>query len=202
MDLTADAATENDEARRKAAIAGYLDQDPAAARSWRAHQWMCQAASPEQINAAVNVASALLLEAKNDPEWLATRLEEHNHARAIVGMPAASTAPMLAKIASGTRHTLLPLLGFSHGGVPGAAVAVGIDKALSSFANAKAARNAAKLFYGAQPRRAVDPRFARAGGLAGQVIGGSGTGDRATAQPAPLALSPPPIRRMTPGARR
>ncbi|SHN66517.1 hypothetical protein [Bradyrhizobium erythrophlei] len=112
------------------------------------------------------------------------------------------TAPMLAKIAGGARHALLPLLGFSHGGVPGAAVAVGIDKALTSLANAKAARNATKLFYGAQPRRAVDPRFTRAGGLAGQVIGGPATSDRATAPPAPLALSPPPIRQMTPGARR
>ncbi|SHN66511.1 hypothetical protein [Bradyrhizobium erythrophlei] len=88
--MTGDALTENDEALRRAAIAGYLDQDPAATRSWRAHQWMCQAASTEQIAAAVNAASAFLLEAKNDPEWLATRLDEHNRARAIVGMPAAS----------------------------------------------------------------------------------------------------------------
>jgi hypothetical protein len=61
------------------------------------------------------------------------------------------TAPMLAKIANGARHTLLPLLGFTHGGVPGAAVAYGMDKALNALGNAKAARNATKLFYGKQP---------------------------------------------------
>jgi hypothetical protein len=32
------------------------------------------------------------------------------------------TAPMLAKMASGLRHTLLPLLGLTHGGMPGAAM--------------------------------------------------------------------------------
>ena len=41
------------------------------------------------------------------------------------------TAPMLAKIASGARHTLLPLLGFSHGGVAGAGIGMAADKALS-----------------------------------------------------------------------
>jgi len=53
--------------------------------------------------------------------------------------------------APGARHTLLPLLGFTHGGVPGAAVAYGMDKALNALGNAKAARNATKLFYGKQP---------------------------------------------------
>jgi hypothetical protein len=63
------------------------------------------------------------------------------------------TAPMLAKIANGARHTLLPLLGFTHGGIPGAAVAYGMDKAFNALGNAKAARNATKLFYGKQPDR-------------------------------------------------
>jgi hypothetical protein len=112
------------------------------------------------------------------------------------------TAPMLAKIANGARHTLLPLLGFSHGGVPGVAVAVGIDKGLTSLANARAARNATKLFYGAQSKRAIDPRLVRAGGIAGHVIGGSGTDDRPTAPPPPLSLSPQSIRQTMPGARR
>ncbi len=78
------------------------------------------------------------------------------------------TAPMLARIASGARHTLLPLLGFTHGGVPGAAVAYGIDKGLNAIGNAKAARNATKMFYGSQARRAADPRFTRPLGLLSQ----------------------------------
>jgi hypothetical protein len=61
------------------------------------------------------------------------------------------TAPMLAKIAGGARHTLLTLLGFTHGGLPGAAIAYGMDKGLTALGNAKAARNATKLFYGKQP---------------------------------------------------
>ncbi|UZE51917.1 hypothetical protein ONR75_15915 [Rhodopseudomonas sp. P2A-2r] len=78
------------------------------------------------------------------------------------------TAPMLAKIASGARNTLLPLLGFSHGGVPGAALAVGLDKGLQAMGNAKAARSATKLFHGEQASRPVDPRFAKGLGLLSQ----------------------------------
>jgi hypothetical protein len=51
------------------------------------------------------------------------------------------TAPMLAKMASGLRHTLLPLLGLTHGGIPGAAIAYAADKGLTSIANQNAARN-------------------------------------------------------------
>ena len=78
------------------------------------------------------------------------------------------TAPMLAKIASGARHTLLPLLGFSQGGVGGAAIALGLDKGLSAIGNAKAARSATSLFYGDQAKRAADPRFAKGLGLLSQ----------------------------------
>lgn len=90
MSATTGAATENDRAARKAAIASYLDRDQAAARRWRAHQWMVEVATTEQIAAAVDVAAGAFLEAKNDSKWLDSQLKEHNRARAIVGMPAAS----------------------------------------------------------------------------------------------------------------
>ncbi len=80
------------------------------------------------------------------------------------------TAPMLAKIAGGLRHTLLPLLGLTHGGLPGAAVAVAADKGITAFGNANAARRANELFYGPQARRVPDPRFAEGLGL---LSGGS-----------------------------
>ncbi|UGA46668.1 hypothetical protein HU230_0011750 [Bradyrhizobium quebecense] len=78
------------------------------------------------------------------------------------------TAPMLARIANGARSSLLPLLGFNAGGLPGAAVALGVDKGLGKLANANQARKATELFFGEQPRRAVDPRFARGAGLLSQ----------------------------------
>lgn len=79
------------------------------------------------------------------------------------------TAPMLAKIASGLRHTLLPLLGFTHGGLPGAAIALGLDKGVTAIGNASAARKATSLFYGEQANRAIDPRFAKVSGLIAQA---------------------------------
>jgi hypothetical protein len=78
------------------------------------------------------------------------------------------TAPMLAKMASGLRHTLLPLLGLTHGGLPGAAVGAVADKGLTAISNANNARKATELFYGPQARRPVDPRFARVAGLLSQ----------------------------------
>ena len=78
------------------------------------------------------------------------------------------TAPMLAKIANGARHSLLPLLGFSGGGLPGAAVAFGVDKGLTAVGNANAKRKAVNLFYGPQDVRPVDPRFAKGAGLLSQ----------------------------------
>jgi len=71
------------------------------------------------------------------------------------------TAPMLAKIASGARHTLLPLLGFSHGGVPGAAIGMAADKALSWVGNKRAADNARKLFYGEGAKRQISQQLIR-----------------------------------------
>ncbi|WP_338688916.1 hypothetical protein V5279_25065 [Bradyrhizobium sp. 26S5] len=78
------------------------------------------------------------------------------------------TAPMLARIANGARSSLLPLLGFNTAGLPGAAVALGVDKGLGKIANANQARKATDLFFGEQPRRAVDPRFAQRAGLLSQ----------------------------------
>lgn len=78
------------------------------------------------------------------------------------------TAPMLAKIANGTRASLLPLLGFNAGGLPGAAVALGVDKGLAAVGNVNNARKATELFYGKQAKRAVDPRFAKGAGLLSQ----------------------------------
>ncbi|WP_426526802.1 hypothetical protein [Bradyrhizobium sp. McL0615] len=78
------------------------------------------------------------------------------------------TAPMLAKIANGARSSLLPLLGFSGGGLPGAAVALGVDKGLAAIGNANAARKATSLFYGDQGKRSIDPRFAKGAGLLSQ----------------------------------
>ncbi|WP_461314594.1 hypothetical protein [Bradyrhizobium embrapense] len=80
------------------------------------------------------------------------------------------TAPMLARIANGARSSLLPLLGFNTAGLPGAAVALGVDKGLSRVANANQARKATELFFGDQPRRAVDPRFATGAGIAGRGL--------------------------------
>lgn len=78
------------------------------------------------------------------------------------------TAPMLARIANGARSSLLPLLGFSGGGLPGAAVALGLDKGLTAARNASAKRGATELFYGPQAKRSADPRFAVVSGALGQ----------------------------------
>jgi hypothetical protein len=78
------------------------------------------------------------------------------------------TAPMLAKMAGGLRSSLLPLLGLTHGGLPGAAAAIGVDKGLAAIGNARQARKATQLFYGGQEARPADPRFAKASGLLAQ----------------------------------
>lgn len=78
------------------------------------------------------------------------------------------TAPMLAKMAGGLRQSLLPLLGMTHGGLPGAAVGALADKGLTAVANAGAARKATSLFYGPQAVRPVNPNFAKVSGLLSQ----------------------------------
>lgn len=64
------------------------------------------------------------------------------------------TAPMLSKIARGAQNQLLGLFGFSHGGLPGAGVAIAAGKALNWAGNRKAANEATRLFYGDQPKPA------------------------------------------------
>jgi hypothetical protein len=75
------------------------------------------------------------------------------------------TAPMLARVAGGLRHTLVPLLGLTHGGLPGAAAGALADKAFTALQDRNAARKAVELFYGPQAKRAADPRFAKGLGL-------------------------------------
>lgn len=77
------------------------------------------------------------------------------------------TAPMLARMAGGLRSTLLPLLGLTHGGLPGAAVGAVLDKGVTAARNAEAGRKATELFYGPQAKRLADPRFAKASGVLG-----------------------------------
>ncbi|MCA6114242.1 hypothetical protein J6524_04770 [Bradyrhizobium sp. WSM 1738] len=78
------------------------------------------------------------------------------------------TAPMLAKIANGARASLLPLLGFSGGGLPGAAIAFAVDKGAAKVAEKNAARKATELFYGPQAKRPIDPRYSKGLGLLSQ----------------------------------
>ncbi|WP_143062823.1 hypothetical protein [Bradyrhizobium sp. OK095] len=85
------------------------------------------------------------------------------------------TAPMLARMAGGLRSTLLPLLGLTHGGLPGAAMGAVLDKGVTAARNANDARKATELFYGQQAKRLPDPRFSQATGLLAQ---GSMTAER------------------------
>lgn len=78
------------------------------------------------------------------------------------------TAPMLAKIANGARHSLLPLLGFSHGGMVGASAGLAANKALSWIGNKRAADNARKLFYGEQAKRPINLVHSRVARLIAQ----------------------------------
>ncbi|WP_316219380.1 hypothetical protein [Bradyrhizobium sp. SZCCHNR2026] len=79
------------------------------------------------------------------------------------------TAPMLARMAGGLRQTLLPLLGLTHGGLPGAAAAYAADKAVTAVGNLNAAHNARGLFYGPQAVRPANDRLMLASGLRGQA---------------------------------
>lgn len=67
------------------------------------------------------------------------------------------SAHMGARIVSGTMRTLLPLIGLSHGGIPGAAAVLGVDAATRAVAGKVNAGKAVKAFYGAQPSRALPP---------------------------------------------
>lgn len=81
------------------------------------------------------------------------------------------TAPMLTKIAKGMASWVLPVLGFSHGGLIGAGIGVAATKGVGKIADARAAREVRNLLQGPQPMRPVDPRFARTGALLTQGAG-------------------------------
>lgn len=68
------------------------------------------------------------------------------------------TAPMLMKMLNKSSSTLLGLLGFSHGGLPGAALMLGAGKAAGNIAERMSARDASRRFYGEQPRAPI-PQF-------------------------------------------
>ena len=62
------------------------------------------------------------------------------------------SAIMGKKLMTGLRSQILGMIGFSHGGLGGAGVGIALDRALSWGASRKAANEATKLFYGAQPK--------------------------------------------------
>lgn len=65
------------------------------------------------------------------------------------------TAWSLARIANKASNNLGAMLGLVHSGLPGAAVGMATERGLRGIANARNAREATRLFYGDQPRRAV-----------------------------------------------
>lgn len=67
------------------------------------------------------------------------------------------TAPMLAKIADKASGNIMALIGLGAHGVSGAIVGHGISKATGAIKDARAAKDATRLFFGAQPRRAAVP---------------------------------------------
>lgn len=67
------------------------------------------------------------------------------------------TAPMLTKIVAKVQGVLLPLLGFSHGGMVGAGLGVAAQKGLEHLSLRKSAKDAITRFYGEQPRAAAPP---------------------------------------------
>lgn len=83
------------------------------------------------------------------------------------------TAPMLNKMARGAQNQLLGLLGFSHGGLPGAGVAIAAGKALAWKTNQKAANEARRLFYGDQPEAATSARATQLARLTATGIRGA-----------------------------
>lgn len=88
----------------------------------------------------------------NERMLMKTIADAHSQQIPVAGSTNPSgTAPMLSKIARGAQSQLLGLFGFSHGGLPGAGVALAAGKALSWSADRRAAKEATKLFLGEQP---------------------------------------------------
>ena len=72
-----------------------------------------------------------------------------------------NTANSMAKIARSASSQLMTLFGFAHGGLPGAGMAVMAGKAIKNVGERRAAKEATRLFYGEQPRRAINPAYQR-----------------------------------------
>lgn len=74
---------------------------------------------------------------------------------------------LVSRLARGARHSLLPIVGFSHGGVPGAILGTLVDKTASVVGNKRDAAKAVKLFYGpqvSQKKSVLPQRFGALGG--------------------------------------
>lgn len=83
------------------------------------------------------------------------------------------SAIMGKKMMTGLRSQVLGMLGFSHGGLPGATLGLAADRALTWRAESKAAKEAVKLFYGDQPKplpSAASNSAPRAAVIAAQAI--------------------------------
>lgn len=65
------------------------------------------------------------------------------------------TAPMLAKIANKASENVLGLLGLGAHGLTGAVVGHGLDKGVRTIRDARAGKEATRLFFGDQPKRAA-----------------------------------------------
>jgi hypothetical protein len=63
------------------------------------------------------------------------------------------TAPMLAKIASRASDNVLALIGLGAGGVPGAIAGHALQRGAGAIKEARAAKEATRLFFGPQARR-------------------------------------------------
>lgn len=61
----------------------------------------------------------------------------------------------IARIANKASTNLGAMLGLVHGGIPGMAVGMGMEKGFRGLANARNARETSKLFYGEQPKVAA-----------------------------------------------
>jgi hypothetical protein len=89
----------------------------------------------------------------NERMLMKTVADAHSRLVPVAGSTNPSgTAPMLSKIARGAQNQLLGLFGFSHGGLPGAGIAIAAGKALNWVGNKRAANEATRLFYGDQPK--------------------------------------------------
>lgn len=109
--------------------------------------------SPAERKAMMNIAEAHL---KNIPVPGTTNPSGSGH--------------LMARMAHGARHSLLPIVGFSHGGLPGAALGTALDKAVTMVGNKRSAAKALNLFYGPQvSQRTAVVAPQRFGALAGHA---------------------------------